>query len=77
MKNAVRTAAVQTGSIVKRSRSQSQEQPMMRSCSTIVDSYSSFHSWTLATNSSRLKSVRRFPWRRSRFSTTAWVAMPA
>ncbi len=44
----------------------------------MVASYSSFHFWILATNSSRAKSVRLRPSSAStRFSTTVWVAMPA
>ena len=43
----------------------------------MVASYSSFHSWTFATNSVREKSARRLPCWRSRFSTTVCVAIPA
>ena len=39
--------------------------------------YSSFHSQTRRTNSSRPSSSREMPSAASAFSTTAWVAMPA
>ena len=39
--------------------------------------YSSFHSQTRRTNSSRPSSCRVTPSAASAFSTTAWVAMPA
>ena len=77
MKNAWRTAVAQVSSMVKRVRSKSHEQPMPSSWLRMVASYSSFHSCTLATKSSRAKSVRFLPCSSRRFSTTVWVAMPA
>ena len=77
LKNPSRTPAAHTGSMVKRVRSKSHEQPMATSCSKITRSYSSFHACTCATNSSRVKSVRFLPCSASRRSTTVCVAIPA
>ena len=43
----------------------------------ITPPYSRSHSQTRSTNASRPISWREIPWRRSSFSTTACVAMPA
>jgi len=73
-----RTAREQTLSMVKRLRSQSQEQPMRMSCSRIRAWYWSFQAQIRSTRPSRPTSCRVSPSSSfSRFSTTAWVAMPA
>ena len=71
------TAFEKPSSIVKRSFSQSIEQPRRRNWPVISPPLSAFHSQTLATNSSRVKSVRFCPWALSCRSTTICVAMPA
>ena len=70
--------AGQTSSRVNRVRSQSHEQPISRSWLRIRFSYSSFQAQIRATRASRPRSWRVFfSSSRSRFSTTAWVAIPA
>ena len=63
---------------VNRVRSQSQEQPIRRNWLRMRFSYSSFQAQIRATSASRPRSWRVFfSSSSSRFSTTAWVAMPA
>ena len=63
--------------MVKRSRVQSQEEPIERICCVMRPPCSPFHSQTRSTNASRPISWRSRPSLASSRSTTFWVAMPA
>jgi len=73
-----RTARAHTGSIVKRVRSQSHEQPMACCCVTMRVWHCSFHAQMRSMSASRPMSWRVLPSiSLRRFSTTDCVAMPA